>query len=52
VGVIPKEEEQRFKRMLFRVTKGNAWITILDIEPEYGQQIIDPLTVPHRFIPE
>ena len=32
VGVINKEDEQRFKRMIFRVTKGNVWMTILDIE--------------------
>lgn len=32
VGVINKEDEQRFKRMIFRVTKGNVWMTVLDIE--------------------
>ena len=32
VGVINKVDEQRFKRMIFRVTKGNVWMTVLDIE--------------------
>jgi V-type H+-transporting ATPase subunit a len=37
VGVINKEEEGRFQRMLFRVTKGNAWITLMDIQQPVGQ---------------
>lgn len=31
IGVIDKEEEVRFKRMIFRITKGNAWVEIQDI---------------------
>lgn len=31
IGVIDKEEEVRFKRMIFRITKGNAWVHTADI---------------------
>ncbi|CAD8075273.1 unnamed protein product [Paramecium primaurelia] len=31
IGVIEKEEEVRFKRIIFRVTKGNAWVQIKDL---------------------
>ena len=37
-GVISKEEAQRFKRMVFRVTRGNNWTYMIDINiklPEY-----------------
>jgi V-type H+-transporting ATPase subunit a len=30
--VIDKEEEVRFKRMIFRITKGNAWVELQDIK--------------------
>lgn len=32
VGVVSKEEALRFKRIVFRATKGNCWIVISDIE--------------------
>jgi V-type H+-transporting ATPase subunit a len=32
IGVIDKEEEVRFKRMIFRITKGNAWVELQDIK--------------------
>lgn len=38
-GVILTEETQRFKRMVFRITRGNAWTGFADI---VGQGIIDP----------
>lgn len=31
-GVIDKCDANRFKRMVFRVTKGNCWTDILDID--------------------
>ena len=31
-GIIDKEDEQRFKRIIFRVTKGNVWLNIEDID--------------------
>ncbi len=31
-GIIDKEDEQRFKRIVFRVTKGNAWLNVEDID--------------------
>lgn len=31
-GVIDKSDANRFKRMVFRVTKGNVWTDILDID--------------------
>ncbi|CAD8080250.1 unnamed protein product [Paramecium sonneborni] len=34
IGVIDKEEEVRFKRIIFRVTKGNAWVQIMDLNNE------------------
>ena len=34
VGLIDKDDEQRFKRMIFRVTKGNAWVQIKDTDEE------------------
>ncbi|CAD8160401.1 unnamed protein product [Paramecium octaurelia] len=34
IGVIDKEEEVRFKRIIFRVTKGNAWVQIKDLNNE------------------
>jgi len=48
--VINKEEETRFKRMIFRVTKGNVWMTIMDIDAGMGQRIIDPLTVTYNIL--
>lgn len=32
VGVVGKEDALRFKRIVFRATKGNSWIVISDIE--------------------
>ena len=34
VGIIDKDDEQRFKRMIFRVTKGNEWVHIKDTDEE------------------
>nr|CAI43262.1 V-ATPase a subunit 6_2 isotype of the V0 sector [Paramecium tetraurelia] len=34
IGVIDKEDETRFKRIMFRITKGNAWVNIVDLLPE------------------
>ncbi|CAD8083665.1 unnamed protein product [Paramecium sonneborni] len=34
IGVIDKEDENRFKRIMFRITKGNAWVNIVDLLPE------------------
>jgi V-type H+-transporting ATPase subunit a len=31
VGIIEKQEEQSLKRMIFRITKGNAWVQVSDI---------------------
>lgn len=44
VGVISKPDEIRFKRTVFRVTKGNVWINMVDIDEEVLQakdKIID-----------
>lgn len=30
--MISKEDESRFKRMVFRVTKGNIWMNLIDID--------------------
>ena len=30
-GVIGKEESDKFKRLIFRITKGNSWIYMSDI---------------------
>ncbi|CAD8152710.1 unnamed protein product [Paramecium pentaurelia] len=38
VGVINKEDQIRFKRIIFRITKGNAWMNTMDIESD---QIVD-----------
>jgi V-type H+-transporting ATPase subunit a len=32
VGVIDKVDEYRFKKIVFRVTKGNTWMNIVDID--------------------
>jgi V-type H+-transporting ATPase subunit a len=32
VGVVDRLEANRFKRMVFRASKGNAWIVLSDIE--------------------
>lgn len=32
VGVVDRIEANRFKRMVFRGSKGNAWIVLSDIE--------------------
>ena len=32
VGVVDRVEANRFKRMVFRGSKGNAWIVLSDIE--------------------
>lgn len=33
-GVIDKADSQRFKRIVFRVTRGMTWTTLLDIDRE------------------
>jgi V-type H+-transporting ATPase subunit a len=35
VGVILKEDEMRFKRIIFRVTKGNIHVEMMDIEDPF-----------------
>lgn len=35
VGVILKEDELRFKRIIFRITKGNIHIEIMDIKEHF-----------------
>jgi V-type H+-transporting ATPase subunit a len=48
VGVIKKEDEVRFKRIVFRVTKGNIWINMVDIDQSMllgNEQIVDPKDV-------
>jgi V-type H+-transporting ATPase subunit a len=40
VGVIAKEDEQRFKRTIFRMTKGNAWVNIMDIVAGENQEAL------------
>ena len=32
-GVISKEDSMRFKRMVFRATRGNNWTYMIDIRP-------------------
>jgi len=32
VGIIDKDDEVRLKRLVFRITKGNAWVSMMDIE--------------------
>lgn len=49
-GSIDSSEAPRFKRMVFRISRGNTWTILKDIEPvtdekgEVKDQIIDPLT--------
>ncbi|CAD8117146.1 unnamed protein product [Paramecium sonneborni] len=38
VGVILKEDELRFKRIIFRITKGNIHVEIMDIQEHFIQQ--------------
>ncbi|CAK83777.1 unnamed protein product (macronuclear) [Paramecium tetraurelia] len=38
VGVILKEDEMRFKRIIFRITKGNIHVDIMDIQEHFIQQ--------------
>ncbi|CAD8142676.1 unnamed protein product [Paramecium pentaurelia] len=38
VSVINKEDKIRFKRIIFRITKGNVWMNIMDID---NYEIID-----------
>jgi V-type H+-transporting ATPase subunit a len=40
-GTIHKEDALRFKRIVFRVTRGNTWTTLHDIELAGNNQIID-----------
>lgn len=42
--MIAKEDEQRFKRTVFRITKGNVWINVIDIHMQ-DQVLVDPLSV-------
>jgi len=44
IGVIDEVDSNRFKRMIFRVTKGNVWTDIIPINKEllnHGEEIID-----------
>lgn len=46
-GLIAKEDEIRFKRMVFRVSKGNVFTIVEDREAQINEQeeIIDPKSV-------
>lgn len=44
IGVIDESDSNRFKRMVFRVTKGNVWTDIIPINKEllhHDEEIID-----------
>ena len=43
VGVIDKDDSIRFKRIIFRVTKGNAWTDFIPFDSV--AEIKDPKTV-------
>ncbi|KRX01228.1 hypothetical protein PPERSA_05814 [Pseudocohnilembus persalinus] len=45
IGVIDASESARFQRIVFRITKGNVWSDIIDIDKQLVQgedEIIDP----------
>ena len=43
-GVIDKADSQRFKRILFRVTRGMTWTALIDIESARNQQEANDLS--------
>jgi V-type H+-transporting ATPase subunit a len=46
VGTINTVDTDRFRRMIFRVSKGNAWVNLKNIDlQDLGQNYRDPKTV-------
>jgi hypothetical protein len=38
-GILDREESQRFKRMVFRITKGNSWTYFEDVQLRANEEI-------------
>jgi V-type H+-transporting ATPase subunit a len=50
-GIIDKEDEQRFKRIIFRVTKGNVWLNLEDVDENLllpNEQILNVENVKYK----
>lgn len=44
MGVVNRDDCMRFKRIMFRATKGNAWIVMSDIEySKHDVELIDAM---------
>lgn len=42
VGVVSRDDSLRFKRMMFRATKGNSWIVMSDVDyPKLDIELAD-----------
>ena len=44
IGTIESEDAERFRRMIFRITKGNAWTDFKEMDLGL-HALVDPLTV-------